>query len=302
MSADLQPEAAPAVGVVLPVRDGAATIAIAIESIRRQTYADWELYVLDDGSTDATVAIARSFGDPRIRVLVDGRKRGLAARLNQGIELARGRYLARMDADDVAYPERLARQVGFLDAHADVDLLGTRVLLYGATGEPLAPFPFRATHAEICRRPWNGFYLPHPTWMGRIEWFKRFRYRVPEVIWAEDQDMLLRAYDSSSFACLPEILLGYRVGPVKLSKLLGVRINLAGAEFSVNMRAGRPGHALLGAAVFMAKALIDAARFLAGGSAAWRYRKVSLPEAETARWRELWRELDAANSSRTPLE
>jgi len=287
-----------AVGVVLPVRDGAATLAVAIESIRRQTWTDWELLVLDDGSSDATVEIARAFGDPRIRVLVDGQRRGLAARLNQGIDLVRGRYLARMDADDAAYPERLARQVGYLDSHAEVDLLGTRVLLFRAGGEPVAQFPFRATHAEICARPWNGFYLPHPTWMGRLEWFRRFRYRVPEVVLAEDQDLLLRAYDSSVFACLPETLLGYRVGPTRLSKVLRVRVSLAGAEFSVNMRAGRPAHALLGAGVFLAKAAVDTARYVGGGNAVRNYRKGVIPQAEEARWNSVWKELDAAVSAR----
>lgn len=288
----------PVVSVILPVRDGAATLATAIESIRRQTFADWELLVLEDGSTDATEVIARSFEDARIRVLVDGSRQGLARRLNQGIEQARGRYLARMDADDVAFPERFALQVACLDSQPEIDLLATRVLLYRAGGEAVGPYPYRATHAEICSRPWNGFYFPHPTWMGRIEWFRRFRYRLPEVVWAEDQDLLLRAYASSRFACLPQVLLGYCVGPTRLAKLLGVRINLAGAQFSVNLRAGRPGHALLGAAVFLAKAVVDAARYFAGGRSAWRYRQDAVPAADAARWREVWGELQRPGAER----
>lgn len=292
----------PVVSIILPVRDGAATLGTAVDSIRRQSFADWELLVLDDGSADASAAVAQDSGDPRIRVLVDGQKRGLATRLNQGIDLARGRYIARMDADDVAYPERLAKQVEFLDRNADVDLLGTRVLLYRAGGEPVGEFPFRATHAEICARPWNGFYLPHPTWMGRAEWFRRIRYRLPEVVWAEDQDLLLRAYASSCFACLPDVLLGYCVGPTRLAKMLGVRVNLAGAQFSVNLRAGRPRHALLGATAFLAKGVVDAARYLMGGSGAWRYRKAGIPAADEARWRSVWRDLADSRQARPGFE
>ena len=125
------------------------------------------------------------------------------------------------------------------------------------------------------------------------------RYCVPEVKLAEDQDLLLRAYDSSRFACLAETLLGYKVGPTRLSKLLRVRINLAGAEFSVNLRAGRPGHALLGAGAFLTKGLLDAARYLAGGSSVRNYRKGPIPQAEEARWRAVWKEMSGGASART---
>src|SRR4051812_22555449 len=114
------PHPFPLVSVVLPVRDGASTIAYAIESILRQTLAEWELLLIDDGSQDATFAIAESYKDARIRLLKDGQRLGIATRLNQGIDLARGRYLARMDADDIAYPERLAIQVAYLDSNPRV--------------------------------------------------------------------------------------------------------------------------------------------------------------------------------------
>src|SRR6266498_5557216 len=90
------------------------------------------------------------------------------------------------------------------------------------------------SHVEICARPWNGFYLPHPTWMGRIEWFRRHRYTIPDVVRAEDQDLLLRTYDSSRFACVDEILFGYRKAPQSLGRLWTARINLARAQLRVH--------------------------------------------------------------------
>ena len=91
----------PEISVLLPVRDGARTLALAMASVLAQSFGDFELLVLDDGSVDASPDIALGFGDPRVHLLRDGVKRGLAARLNQGIDAAKGRYIARMDADDV---------------------------------------------------------------------------------------------------------------------------------------------------------------------------------------------------------
>ena len=104
------------VSIAMPVRDCASTVGAAIRSIVHQTIDDWDLILIDDGSTDSTLARIRSFSDDRIRVHSDGLSLGLAARLNQAIELAGGDYLARMDGDDIAYPERLERQIAVLKA------------------------------------------------------------------------------------------------------------------------------------------------------------------------------------------
>ena len=90
--------------------------------------------------------------------------------------------------------------------------------------------PHRLSHEALCARPWNGFYLVHPSWMGRADWFRRYRYQIPEVVRAEDQELLLRAYPDSRFAVLDEILLGYRMGPTPLPKILSARRNLLVAQ------------------------------------------------------------------------
>ena len=119
----------PEVSVLLPVRDGARTLALAMLSVLEQSFGDFELLVLDDGSVDASSDIALRFGDPRVRLLRDGMKQGLAARLNQGIDAAAGRYIARMDADDLCFPERFARQVERLNADSSLDLVACRTLI-----------------------------------------------------------------------------------------------------------------------------------------------------------------------------
>ena len=100
----------------MPFRNAERTIAASIRSILRQSYMDWELILCDDGSEDESRALACSFHDPRIEVWGDGRSLQLGARLNECIGRARGEYFARMDADDIAYPLRLEKQLRFLDA------------------------------------------------------------------------------------------------------------------------------------------------------------------------------------------
>src|SRR5450759_313254 len=222
----------PEVSVLLPVRDGARTLALATLSVLEQSFRDFELLLLDDGSVDASPDIALLFGDPRVRLLRDGMKRGLAARLNQGIDAAAGRYIARMDADDVCFPDRFARQVARLNAESSLDLVGCRALIFDDSGAATGLFPYRLNHEALCAHPWNGFYLVHPSWMGRAGWFRRYRYQTPELVRSQDQELLLRAYPDSRFAVLDEILLGYRMGPVALRNTLSQRRCLLAAQIA----------------------------------------------------------------------
>jgi glycosyltransferase involved in cell wall biosynthesis len=114
----------PIVTVVLPVFNGEPYLAQAIESILVQSYRDFELIIIDDGSVDGSPEIVRQFADVRIRVVTQS-NRGLPATLNRGIGLARGRYIGRQDQDDVAFPERLGKQVSFFNQHPGCGLVGT---------------------------------------------------------------------------------------------------------------------------------------------------------------------------------
>lgn len=216
----------PLISVAMPVFNGAKTLKAAIISILHQTYDHWELWLIDDGSSDASSAIAAGFRDPRIRVLADGRRRGHGPRLNEAIDLSQGTYIARMDQDDISFPERFERQVSYLEDHSEIDLLGTGALVFDDAGSIKGIFPLRTSHDEICSRPWSGFYLPHPTWTGRSGWFRKFRYGGPETLRAEDQDMLLRSCDVSRFACLPDVLFGYRQNSLPIKSVLAGRRSL----------------------------------------------------------------------------
>lgn len=225
----------PKVSVILPVFNGGNTLLGAVQSIVDQYFLDWELIVIDDGSTDDCINAISSLRDPRIRIQSDGLRRGLAARLNEGINLSLGQYIARMDADDLCFSDRLDRQVLFLENHPEIDLVGCKTLAFTLSEDDIFfhLLPYRRTHRELIESPWKGVYLPHPSWMGRAAWFRKFRYRLPEVLRAEDQELLLRAMPESQYYCLPEILLAYRQGPFDLKKSLLARRELYKSQLSI---------------------------------------------------------------------
>ena len=115
----------PKISVLMPVYNAEEYVADAISSILEQTFSDFEFIIINDGSRDKTAAIVKSFKDERIKFIDNPKNQGLIVVLNQGLDLCRGEYIARMDADDISYPERFAKQIDFLDNHLDVGLLGT---------------------------------------------------------------------------------------------------------------------------------------------------------------------------------
>lgn len=205
--------------------NASGTIDIALRSILAQTYQNWELIVVDDGSTDRTAENISCIQDSRVRFIQEpSGNRGLTARLNQCVHLAKGQYIARMDADDVAYPQRLERQVQFLEEHRDIDLLGTGAVIFKGDGEIIGCYPTASSHEAICRRPWWGFPLAHPTWMGKRDWFLSHPYSERDTR-CEDQAVLLQSFSHSRFAALEEVLLGYRMDRISAGKLGQGRLN-----------------------------------------------------------------------------
>ncbi|MFN0161655.1 MAG: glycosyltransferase family 2 protein, partial [Burkholderiales bacterium] len=189
----------PLVTIAMPVRNAGPTLAATLRSVLAQTFTDWEFLVIDDGSTDASAQLVAGIADPRVRLIGHGESLGLAVRLNQSISMAQGRFFARMDADDIAYPQRIEAQVKFMLENPGCDLVGCGAVIFDDAGRLRGRFPRRLTHDEIRAHPWRGFFLPHPTWLGKTEWFARHRY-LNHYKKTQDQDLLLRTFDCSTFA------------------------------------------------------------------------------------------------------
>jgi glycosyltransferase involved in cell wall biosynthesis len=199
----------PLITVGMPVYNCESTVAESIASILNQTFTDWELVILDDGSRDATVAVARKFADPRIRVVEGGRNRRLAACLNVIVAECRTRLFARMDGDDIAYPGRFEKQLLLLEGNPELDLIGSSSLIFDHAGVAHGLRRADLTHKDICGRPWSVSNLAHVTWMGRTTWFQRNPYDASTVC-AQDRDLLTRTRRTSRFAALPDVLMGIR--------------------------------------------------------------------------------------------
>lgn len=201
----------PLITVAMPVYNAGSYLRLAVMSIVAQTYRNWELLIIDDKSTDSSLESIADIQDPRVHILVGDCNQGLAARLNQAIDLARGQFFARMDQDDISHPERFALQLHKLLSDPCLDLLGAQCITISERNAILGVLPNAEDHEDICARPWLGFYLPHPTWMGRTAWFREHRYAAPGPYSCEDQELLLRTYAVSHFYVLPQRLLAYRV-------------------------------------------------------------------------------------------
>lgn len=212
----------PLLSIAMPVFNAGMFLRDAVLSIIHQTVDNWELLIIDDGSTDNSIDSIKDLLNDRIRIFRDGANKGLAVRLNEAVNLAQGKFIARMDQDDISYPGRLEKQLHALAEDQSLDLVATRAIKINEQNQAMGLFPYRLTHKEICAQPWKGFYFPHPTWLGRKEWFLKNPYKIPGPYFCEDQELLLRTYADSRFFTLNEILFGYRirekVNPEKLRK------------------------------------------------------------------------------------
>lgn len=284
--------AQPLVSVILSMRNSAATIAAAVRSVQLQTLRDWELIVIDDGSSDGSADIVAAFGDPRIRLVREPVSAGLAPRLNQAVALCRGDFIARMDADDICFPDRLARQVARLQQDLRLDVVGCAAVVFTDGDELVGRLPVGVTHQEITARPCDGFPFPHPTWCGRAAWFCNNPYDAA-LMKAEDQDLLLRSFRTSQFGGLDEVLLGYRQNQLDLRKLLPGRRAFIGSLWRHGVRTGDHWPALGGIALHLVKGAVDVVTVGLGlNRLAQRRRLQPVPPSVAQQWRDLRQHLD----------
>jgi glycosyltransferase involved in cell wall biosynthesis len=220
--------APPRVSVVLPVYNGEPFLTQAIDSVLAQSFRDFELIAIDDGSTDASGEILDRFAraDSRVAALHQANA-GMVAALNRGLSLARGELIARMDQDDVAHPERFARQVAFLVAHPHVAVVGSAVTLIDEAGKRIRDVDYPGTHEAISEFLERGSPLAHPTVMMHRDAVRGVGGYRAAYRYAEDYDLWLRMAERCRIANLPDRLLRYRDHAAKQSSIYAVEQRLA---------------------------------------------------------------------------
>lgn len=207
----------PQVTVLMPVYNGEPYLRAAIDSILNQSFTDFEFLIINDGSTDQSLKTIKSCKDRRIRLVNQRSNLGLIETLNRGFAIAKGRLIARMDCDDICMPERLNKQVAFMEEHPGVGVCGTWIEYF--MGKELV-MNFPVTHEEIVQAMPYFNPMAHPTLVIRREVLQTqsvlFDAAYPHV---EDYELWTRLVQVTRFANLPEVLLKYRIHPQQVGRV-----------------------------------------------------------------------------------
>lgn len=196
----------PKVSIVIPVHNRERYVGAAIDSALNQTFTDFELLIIDDGSTDRSLARVAAYEDPRLRVLRNERNLGIPATRNRAVACARGEYLAFLDSDDWAHPERLARQAAFLDRHSDYAAVGAWIEWMDAAGKPTGKVKRKATKADqVAAERLFRAGLENTTVMARTRILRDYPHRT-EFALGSDYDLWARLAAVYPLTNLPMVL------------------------------------------------------------------------------------------------
>jgi len=205
----------PNVTVIMSVYNGEKYLRESINSMLIQTFTDFEFLIVNDGSTDNSVNIIQSYNDPRICLVHNDGNLGLAVSLNRGIELAQGELIARMDADDISRPERLACQVSFMDANPQVGVCGSWVRFF--SNEQNSVWKLPESSEEIRCWQFHTVGVAHPSVMIRRQLFIEYRLLYdPKFRYSQDYELWGRAIRYMDFANIQKVLLDYRISPEQI--------------------------------------------------------------------------------------
>ena len=196
----------------MSVYNGEQYLEDAIECILNQTFRDFEFIIVDDGSTDDSLQIVQDYArkDTRIQVLRNGQNIGLSASLNKGLHIARGEYIARMDADDISLSQRLEKQVAFMDAHPEVGICGSWVEIIGEFAGQVWRYP--VSNDAICACMLFANTLVHSSVILRQTTLRQYNLQYDaQMRYAQDYELWSRAMFVTQFANVDHVLMHYRV-------------------------------------------------------------------------------------------
>lgn len=198
----------PSISVIMPVFNSGKYVKDAIQSILDQSYSDFEFIIINDGSTDESLEIIKSFSDKRIKILNNASNTGNYPSRNRGLRIAKGKYICVMDADDIAFPNRLERQFIFMEENSDIGLAGSGFRYFGKEQDIFRENEFEKIKVSLLR---NNCFI-HPTLIMRHEFLKKYNLRYNEkYYYSADYDLIVRAVRFFPVTNITEILLHYRL-------------------------------------------------------------------------------------------
>lgn len=219
----------PKISVVMSVYNGEKFLKESVSSILNQTYRDFEFIIIDDGSTDSSLEILRDFKkeDSRIK-LVSRENKGLTRSLNEGIKLAQGEYIARMDSDDISMPERFEKQIAFLEKNKDIALCGTWAINIDENGNEIGKYKTPIMSKEIKKTILFHNPFIHPSVMIRKEIINNIGVYNEKIKYAQDYEYWLRVIKKNKVANLDDFLLKYRIGKKSMTRRSNMPMRLEG--------------------------------------------------------------------------
>lgn len=210
----------------MPVYNGEKYLKEAIESILNQTFKDFEFLIINDGSTDSSIKIIKSFSDSRIILIENNQNMGQSKTLNKGLSLARGEYIARMDQDDISLPDRLLTQVDFLEKNINIDIVGGGYQLFGKEDNRKIFLP--SSSIKLAWKFLMNTYLCHPSVMFRRSVLKTIQY-YPQTI-SEDFAFFSKIIQKYRGSNIKKILINYRQHNTNVSTIQSEKINISVRE------------------------------------------------------------------------
>ena len=210
------------VSVILPVYNGEKYVCRAVQSILDQTYKNFEILIINDGSTDNSSALLSQHKDPRVRLLDNETNIGLIGTLNRGLSLASGEYIARMDQDDLSRSDRFERQIDFMRSHPDIGICGSWVTAVRSSGEALWPYPLSSEEIK-CALVFRSAFA-HPSVMLRRQLVVQHQLQYADGYpHAEDYELWVRCARLTEFANIPEPLIEYQLHGENTSDVYGAQ-------------------------------------------------------------------------------
>jgi glycosyltransferase involved in cell wall biosynthesis len=199
----------PLISVIMPVFNAAAYLKPAVNSILSQSYSNFEYIIVNDCSTDSSLKILRSFRDPRIKIISNSKNLGVAGSLNRALKLAKGKYVARMDADDISHPDRLRKQVEFLELNPNTIACGVQTEIIDGQNQIISTRSFPISSKSCHDYLMLTSPILHPTLMTRASVYKKIGYTAKYKT-AEDWDLYFKLLKFGKLANLPDTLYSYR--------------------------------------------------------------------------------------------